>query len=297
MWTFIILMLGVTMLFSCSVARFGTTSPTAPKEIDGWTADREVRTFNRKSLFEYIDGGAELYLAYRFHKAYVYRYTKPGEPDIVMDIYDMSTPEDAFGVFTAEREGDDIGIGQGSEYETGLLRFFKGPFFVSILTQEETPQSKNAVFSLATAVASGVPAVGEKPQLVSALPEQGLIENSIRYFYSPTILDLHYYVADENVFLLNENSEAVLARYALREANPYLLVVKYRSTKQAKKAFRTFLDAYMPDAVEDVIQTENGQWTATDLYSTIVTVVFDASSEADARKLLDATRLRLEVRG
>ena len=62
---------------------------------------------------------------------------------------DMSKAEDAFGVFTSERTGDDIGIGQGSEYEAGLLRFYKGRFFLSIMTFEETPQSKKTILSLA----------------------------------------------------------------------------------------------------------------------------------------------------
>jgi hypothetical protein len=90
-----------------------------PKEINGWVAHPEVRRYGRKTLFKYIDGGAELYLAYRFHKVYVHTYTKAEEPDIIMDIYDMSTPEDAFGVFTAEREGDDIGIGMEVRGNTG----------------------------------------------------------------------------------------------------------------------------------------------------------------------------------
>lgn len=266
-----------------------------PKEMNGWKADPEGRTYDRKTLFKYIDGGAELYLAYRFQKVYVYRYTKAGEPDIIMDIYDMGTPEDAFGVFTSEREGDEIGIGEGSEYEAGLLRFFKGRLFVSLLTREETPESGRTVFSLAKAVADAIQMVGEKPKLVSSLPQKGLIERSIRYFYDPTILNLHYYVADENILRLGMHTEAVLARYDTEEGRPYLLIVRYPSTGGARKAFKSFLDAYMPDAVQGVVQTENARWTAADLLSPFVAVVFDASSEGYARSLLDAVGMQLEV--
>lgn len=288
--TLIMTTLGVTMLLSCSVARLGTTSPSVPKNMNGWAADVEVRTYNRKTLFKYIDGGAELYLAYRFQKVYVYTYAKEGDSDIVMDIYDMSTPEDALGVFTSEREEDDIGIGDGSEYYAGLLRFYKGRFFVSILTHEETPQSRQTVFSLARAVGDGIQSVGDKPQVLSCLPQKGLIENSVRFFYDPTILNLHYYVADENILLLDIHTEAVLARYSVEEGKPYLLVVGYPSARRAEKAFRSFSNAYMPDAVDGVVQTENGEWTAVDLHSTHVAVVFDAPSEARARSLLDAVR-------
>lgn len=295
--TLIAITLGTAMLLSCSMARLGTTMQNIPKEMNGWIVDGEVRTYDRKTLFKYIDGGAELYLAYRFRKVYVYRYTKAGEPDIIMDIYDMGTPEDAFGVFTSEREADEIGIGQASEYETGLLRFFKGRFFVSILTHEETPQSRKTVFSLARAVAGSIQIVGEKPKLVLSLPQQGLIERSIRYFHDPTLLNLHYYVAEENILLLDVHTEAVLARYAIEEEKPYLLLIRYPSTQHAKKAFNRFLNAYMPDAVQGVVQTENGKWTGADQHSAFLAIVFDASSEGYVRSLLEAVRIQLEVKG
>jgi hypothetical protein len=268
-----------------------------PKEINGWVAHPEVRRYGRKTLFKYIDGGAELYLAYRFHKVYVHTYTKAEEPDIIMDIYDMSTPEDAFGVFTAEREGDDIGIGMEAEYEAGLLRFCKGQFFVSIMTYEETRASREAILSLARAVADTIQSIGEKPQLLSFLPEKGLINRSIRYFHDHNILNLTYYIADENILHLGPDTEAVLARYSRKEGKPYLLLVKYPSTHHAKRAFGSFLNAYMPDvAKQGIVRVEDGKWTAADVYSTFVTVVLDAPSEGLARSLLEVQRAKLRVR-
>jgi len=297
MATLVITALATTTLLSCSVARTGITMDNIPKEIHGWVAHPEVRHYDRKTLFKYIDGGAELYLAYRFRQAYVHTYTKPGEPDIIMDIYDMGTPEDAFGVFTAEREGEDIGMGIGSEYEAGLLRFSKGRFFVSIMTHEETPQSRETVLSLARAVADAIQFTGEKPQLLSFLPDKGLIERSIRYFHDHNILNLNYYIADENILHLDSRTEAVLARYSGEEGKPYLLLVKYRSAQQAKTAFRSFINAYMPDAVEPgVVRTEDGKWTAGEVFSTFVAVVLEAPSVAWARSLLEAVSMKLGVR-
>jgi hypothetical protein len=281
--TFVILALVMTMLVSCSIGRCGTVVRTIPKEINGWVADVEVRTYDRKTLFKYIDGGAELYLAYSFRKVAVYTYTKKGEPEIIMGIYDMGSAEDAFGVFTSEREGNEIGIGQGSEYDAGLLRFYKGRFFVSI-------------YSLARAVADTIQAIGERPTLLSSLSRKGLIENSIRYFSSHIILNLHYYIANENILLLDGNTRAVLARYSAEEGKPYLLLVQYPSEQRAKKAFSSFLNAYMPEARQTyIVRTENGKWTATFLHSMFVVVVFDAPSQEYAQSVLKAVRVRLEV--
>ncbi len=285
----------VTTLFSCSMRRSGHMLRNVPKQINGWSADSEVREYNRKTLFKYIDGGAELYLAYHFRKVYVHRYTRPGAPDIVMDIYDMGTAQDAFGVFTAELEGEEIGIGQGGEYDAGLLRFYKDRFFVSIMAYEETVESREAISALARAVENAIQSIGDKPELLSSLPDRGLIARSIRYFHDHNILNLHYYLADENILLLDRRTEAVLARYTSEEEKPYLLLIRYPGTERAKRAFESFLSAYMPDAMEKgIVQTENGKWTATALHSTLVTAVLDAPSESSARALLDAVRSNLE---
>ena len=268
-----------------------------PQSVNGWMVDTQVRQFNRKTLFKYIDGGAELYLAYRFRRVSVHIFSKPGKPDIIMDLYDMTTPQDAFGVFTAEREGDDIGIGNAAEYEGGLLRFCKGRFFVSIMTHEETPESKRAVLSLAKTVAVGIEPIGEKPELLSALPETGRIDRSIRYFHDHNILNLHYYIADENILRLDMRTEAVLARYAADGGKPYLLVIRYPSTARATSAFRSFLETYMPEAMEaGLVQTEDGRWTGAFSHSEFVWVVFEGPSKHWTGSLLETVRTQLEVK-
>jgi hypothetical protein len=292
-WALFQITLMMTIILSCSVGRFGTMAKNFPKEINGWSANVEVETYDRKTIFRYIDGGAELYLAYNFRSVNVHTYTKSGEPDIVMDMYEMNTPEDAFGVFTSEREGDDIGIGQGSEYDAGLLRFFKGRFFVSIMTYGETPKTKKTVLDLAREVADSIQSTGRKPELVSSLPSRGLIENSILYFYNPTILNHRYFVASENILQIDEHTEGVLARYMVEDDKLYLLIVRYPTTKHAKMAHKSFLNSYMPDAVQTgVVQTENGKWTATNFHNQSLAVVFDAPSRSSASSLLETVRMQ-----
>ncbi len=289
---FLIPLLVMTMISSCATAKQGTLMGSIPKEINGWVEDAKARTYDRKTLFQYIDGGAELYLAYGFREARVHTYSKLGEADIILNVFDMGTPEDAYGVFASEREGDDIGIGQESEYEAGLLRFFKGRFFVSITALEETPESKKALFPLARAVADAVLSVGEKPSLLSVLPREGRIERSLRYLYNYSLLNHHYYIADRNILLLDPRTRAALARYVLGEGNTYLLVVQYPSREHTKKAYESFMQAYMPEAVESAVQTENKKWTAVMSLDTLLAMVFDAPSLRSARSLLESVRQR-----
>ena len=71
-----------------------------PLEADGWKWDRKVASFKGESLYDYIDGAAEVYLAYNYRRVSVRRYVKPNQPDIIADVYQMGSSEDAFGVFS-----------------------------------------------------------------------------------------------------------------------------------------------------------------------------------------------------
>jgi hypothetical protein len=103
-----------------------------PPEAAGWKWDREGATFKGESLYDYIDGAAEVYLAYNYRQASVRRYVKPNQPDIIADVYQMGSSEDAFGVFSLEHQDPEAGIGQGSEFGGSLLRFWKGRYFVTV---------------------------------------------------------------------------------------------------------------------------------------------------------------------
>jgi hypothetical protein len=81
------------------------------------------------------------------------------------------------------------------------------------------------------------------------------------------------------------------------EARPYVLVIRYPSAGNAKKAFTTFRNAYMPDAAQGTVRTENDTWTATAQRAVFVTVVFDAPSKLEAQSLLEAVGMHLEEKG
>ena len=69
-----------------------------PQAVNGWRAQAGGQVYDRTTLFDYIDGGAELYLAYSFREMLACRFHREGHPDIVVDLFDMDSSEDAFGV-------------------------------------------------------------------------------------------------------------------------------------------------------------------------------------------------------
>ena len=156
------------------------------------------------------------------------------------------------------------------------------------MTHEETPRSREAVLSLATTIERAIPGAEVKPRLVESLPQDGLDYQSIRYLRNHTVLNHHFFLADENILLLNLDTEAVLGSYSTGEGTQYLLMVRYPSEEQRRKAFNSFENTYMPDAEQAAIQTEGGLWTVVAQGGCLLAIVFDSPCLESARLLLES---------
>lgn len=260
-----------------------------PADVDGWHLSKKEQAYDRETLYEYIDGGAELYLSYQFKSVITRTYSRQGQPDIVLDLFDMGTSEDAFGVFSHSRETVDSTFGQGSQYTEGLLLFWKNNYYVSVLASPETAQSKKAVFELAKRIDESIPHEGPLPGIVALLPKQDLAEESIRYFRHYVWLNSHYYIADENILHIDKDTQAVLAKYGKKGKRHILLLVQYANIENAKLGFKDFAKHYLPELTEDaVVRIEDGTWIGCQLNKRLLIVVFNAPTRDEALKLMDA---------
>ncbi len=260
-----------------------------PAEFQGWTVE-EDQSFDSETIFKYIDGAGEVYRSYNFRRLFARRMSRAGRPALIVDLFDMGISADAFGVFSHDLEGEDARVGQGSTYQGGLLSFWKDRYFVSIYAEDETSETRAAVFGLAGKVAAAIPGEGTLPDLVAALPEQGLDPRSVRYFHNHLVLNIHYFVSQENILRLDQKTEAVLGLYGEKGALGRLLIVRYPDADLAREALSSFLRAYLPEGAESrAARTENGKWTAARLLWNRVAIVFDAPSEAAAGNLLART--------
>lgn len=74
----------------------------------GWALAEGPQIFTKKTLFEHIDGEAELFLKYGFQNSVfaLYQNGKSREDQVEVDIYDMGSVLQAFGVFSRFRNED-----------------------------------------------------------------------------------------------------------------------------------------------------------------------------------------------
>ena len=262
-------------------------SGALPKQVGMWNAEPKDRIYDPETIFGYIDGAGEVYRAYNMRNCLSRRYTASSGPAIVLDIFDMGTSEDAFGVFTHDRDGKTVDVGQGGLYRPGWLSFWKGRFFVSIYTEEETEAAKQATSDLSRAVASLIKDRGPEPGILRKLPAEGLQSQSIRYLHHHTVLNYHFYLADENILNLGQQTDAVLAVYQRSGKRAHLLLVSYPNEEKAAEAHKTLLHHYLPEAkFAGAVLLEDGKWSATERKNTFLTVVLEADTRPLAENLL-----------
>jgi hypothetical protein len=266
-----------------------------PDSLGEWTADSMLYFNDKESLYDYIDGGAELYISYGFKSGASRKYIKAGQPEVVVEIFDMNTSENAYGVFSNTRYDEDYTFGQGSQYIEGTLFFWKGKYYVSIMAAEETNESMKLVFELGKIIGDEIKETGVKPDILKLLPLNGLENSSVLYFHHYIWLNSFYFIADENFLLIDDNTHAVLAKYGPSENRIYLLIIQYNDTETARKACNNFIEDYFPEGKsEDIMQLEDQKWMAIKLINNTFYGLFNGSSRESVSLLMSDIQLYYE---
>ena len=279
------------LTFSMGGGEVGDLSDKVPKKVGVFEMDGEDRVYDRKTLYDYMDGGAEVYLAFDFREAWTRTYADAAGRELALDVYDMGSPAEAFGVFSCDREDPEAGIGQASEYGFGLLRFWQGRYFVAVTASDEGVDE--AILELGREVVKHLGPPGEAPDMLGFLPADGLRPARTSYFHSSINLNNRFFVSSENILRLDRATDCVLAEYetdAGKEA--YLLLVRYPDDGKAGAARGSFLAAYAPEAGEEgLARTEDGTWVFASRTGRFLAVIFQSPSTDWSRRLVSSLRL------
>jgi hypothetical protein len=270
-----------------------------PSEIEGWKWDGKETTYDPVTIFDYIDGAGELYRSYHFKGVWIHRYVKEKQA-INAELYDMGSSQNAYGIYSYERQDEEVNIGQESEFGGGLLRFWKGQYFVSVYADGEGPDVSPVILKLGREMDRAIQSKGERPAILDLLPGRdfGLLERSVRLLPNYILLNQRFFVATENILQLNEKTMMILAQYTRQQKKCHLLLLQYPSEKEAVSAVKSFQKTYMPEAGEkERVRTEDKKWTAVRHYKNFVAIVFGAPAEADALELIQTTEKEIKKRG
>ncbi len=258
-----------------------------PTEIGEWKAAEEDASYDRATLYDYMNGGAEVYLSFDYERVCVRKFLGPDDNEIALDVYHMGSSAEAYGVFSVSIEDPEVGIGQGSEYGAGLLKFWKDKYFVSIVNMGIDESADAMMLEIGKVVDAAIATTGPKPEMLSLLPQDGLDERHASYFHSNVILSNRFFVAAENILNLTDETNCVFSEYGDAGDAGSLLIVQYPDEEQAVAGQSAFIRGYLPETDgSSPHQTENGNWTYSQRTGAYISIVFEAPSEERATELL-----------
>ncbi|MDR2040696.1 MAG: hypothetical protein LBP98_00040 [Tannerella sp.] len=218
-----------------------------------------------EALYDYINGGAELYLSYGLAGMTGCKYNGEGLPQITVEIYEMTSSANAFGVYTQSRDKEESDFGQGSQSFNDFILFWKGKYYAIITTQKATPESTKTIRQIAALIDSAIPETGSRPDIIDALPPNGLTPGGYLYFHHYVWLNAYLFIADYNIVNITDETHAVLARYGSADNRCYLLVIDYPDPSSAGTAFVQLKEKFAPEStdIRPVLQLEDQTWFST----------------------------------
>ncbi|MCX6564013.1 MAG: hypothetical protein NTU60_10480 [Candidatus Aminicenantes bacterium] len=256
-----------------------------PETIADWKKAGAPDLYTPENLSKYIDGGAELYLSYNFKNALSIKYKDAADNEIAVDIFDMGSGPDAFGVFAHSRESIDDRFGQGCEYAAGLLTFWKDRYYVSILAYPETAEKKEVVFKLGRTIAGAIKSEGALPPIIARLPAENLLPETVHYFHHYIWLNSFLFVSNENVLNIGNDTPAALGKYRQAGAAFFLLLVQYPDAAGAEAAGGQFRQKLLDGAADGLRRTKEGRWTGLQRRGNLVSIVFNAPDTPTVRAI------------
>jgi hypothetical protein len=160
----------------------GDPSFAFPK-IPGWKPSGEIQTFSPETLFEYIDGAADLYLMYDFQELKAAEYVNEKKASVIVDVYRHQTPTHAFGIYSQERlsNADFIDVGVQGYIEKNVLNFFTGSTYVKINSFNTGSEDQEILLTFAKKIAENLGEKGTLPSLLATFPGEGKVKNSEKF--------------------------------------------------------------------------------------------------------------------
>lgn len=228
-------------------------------DLPGWRIleTRSVRTDN--DLFDYIDGGAEMYRAFNFRRLAVREFATPGSDtlesgsldsgSLIVELYMFKEPADAFGMFSMVPAGETLPLGDGGGYVDGVVRFWKGPFLCKVFFNGgEWEFYKDAVINAGEAVDERIDITGSPPEIINIMPREDLAKYGLHYFHEYIAQKNLYYIVPYNLFNLTRKTEAVMGEYyTVKAENVKLFLVKYPSESVCSMVYRGILEDYLKE--------------------------------------------------
>jgi len=220
--------------------------------ISGWDAPDAVLTYDRKNLYNLVDGQADAFFAYGFERVAVQRYQNATGARLNVEIWQLANSADAYGLFHSGIAGQPALIGVEGDSDPGRrLAFWQQRYFVSVTATEAIPDE--TLWTFAKEIAKRLPSGGEPPAIVKRLPTEGFVEDSALFFHEEISIQMEIWLGGENILALSHATNGIVARYAWGDQTTRLLLIEYPTAREAAQG----LKALRGSEIKDIVASES----------------------------------------
>ena len=212
-----------------------------PAELQSWIPEDEPRIAEGETLFMLINGAAELYHEYGFKRAIFQSYAQ-GDEWIDLEIYEMEDAAAAYGLQSIKQgnNGKVLEIGQEAVLEEYYLNFRKGNVQVSVVGQDDSEATIEALLKIAGVVETRISGSGEAPELIRLLKEAGVSPGYSVYIKGQIGLFNYLPVSLESIAGFEEGAIAGYDDFTLA-------LLAYPSSEEAASSFKHTAEALQQD--------------------------------------------------
>lgn len=256
------------------------TTSTSPENLipqngdtTDWVHAGKISTYNIETLYKDRFVSPKVYYSpkvfynYGFQTQAEVEYQSPKHrsvPLILVEIFDMGTPENAFGIYSVSSypNADFEWIGCKAIISGNYVRFWKGKYFIQIEGYEFATPIRNGMIALAQAVAKKIQDPPQKIPLFKQLPVP-YIDGSEKFFANNWSLRNINKSLPSIIPQLTDRTLGVYARYYNSKPKDTMttytvFLFRFPSTKEAESAYIKYRTTLMSDNVSFKTDSQTG---------------------------------------
>ncbi len=211
-------------------------------EKQGMKMTESPQIYYPETLFEYINGAAEIYLAYDFRQLIVAQFKKVDAPDsLTVEIYDMGNHKNSFGIYSAERYPDNqfLPLGIQGYIEEGTLNFLVGNYYVKLLCFDCKDNTAEILAAFSKDIADRVEDKGRFPVLLDTFPQKGILPNTQKFILY-------------NVMGYRFLHDGYIASYETQDLSFDCFLIEGKSSEEAQDMLEQYLEAKGASAIQKI---------------------------------------------
>lgn len=255
----------ITLFILCTAMAIPTVAPAqetvdmkalyCPKdgEAEGWNLSGETQQFEGDDLFLLIDGGAEIYHEYGFIRVFAAAFVNANGKKMNLEIYEMEDDASAYGIYSFKTApgGQVIQAGDEALLEDYYLNMWRGRFLVTLIGFDEDAATIQGLKTMAVAVAGKLTRTGQRPAVVSLLPDAGLEPGAVTYLEGPLGFYNRYSIDPEDILGIRQ---AAFGQYG----DAFMMVSQYPDARQRKHWFDKAMECFKKNTRLTHMQNKDG---------------------------------------